>query len=524
MATLSQTIALNASLGKLGKSGQLPQYKRPEPTPQKSPLQFAASPSYSVSLSGESLQLSADASVQRAPVVDYTNNIKRPKDKTVSAILAGGNRWWHTPGGSGETPSAVALGTISYSFMSSAAGPDGVGFVALDNSQKQSIRDALAHISSFVNVTFSEVGSGGNISFGSNNQASSAGYARYPNEGGQVFLANNASTYGGSWDPGSYTWMTILHETAHALGLKHPGNYNAGGGGTEGPYLSKALDNRSNTIMSYNNDDKNMKRIFYNGSSFSTGNVTPDSLQMFDIAALQYLYGEASSSATTYSFNEGDIFSRTIWNNNSSSVIDLSNTSSANILDLRGGKFSSIGIRDPYADMAPYFDKDSYAAATSGGKPLTKLIGVPTYDGGNNLGIAKGSLINKVTGGDGSDTVISNGLSGTAIDGGDGDDYFYLTTGTNGSIVGGNGDDTVYVQKVGGAAWSLSGGVLTLTNTKTSATLATVNVAGIEHVAYWNGKKTKAIGVPILASPLENKVSLAYGGSEAPPSRVNETA
>lgn len=517
MATLSQTVALNAGLSKLGAGLAPPQFvrnaTRGDAAISAGMLEQATTLSYSVDLSGEARALSSQDNVQRAPLVDYTNNIRRTKDKTIDAIVAGGNRWWHTPGGSGENPSTVALGTITYSFLSSASGQDGVGFVALDASQKQSIRDALAHISSFIDVSFSEVGSGGNLSFGSNTQTGSAGYARYPNEGGQVFLANNASTYGDGWAPGSYTWMTILHETAHALGLKHPGNYNAGGGGTEGPYLPKKYDNRSYTVMSYNNDEKNMKRIAYNGSSFSTGHVTPDSLQMFDITALQYLYGEAASSATTYSFNEGEIFSRSIWNNNAASTIDLSNTSSANILDLRGGKFSSIGVRDAYADMAPHFNKDSYATLTSNGKKLTKLLGVPTYDGGNNLGIAKGSQIRQVVGGSGNDAIISNGLGGTAIDAGNGDDHLFLTTGTNGSVVGGAGDDTVYVQKTSGAVWSLNGGVLTLTNTKTSATLATVNVSGIEHVAYWNGKKTKALGTPLLASPLQQTVQLAYGSA-----------
>lgn len=527
MATLSQTVALNTGLSRLGKGDVLPPLVRNRASVMASAgaLEQSGSLSYALSLSDEARVLANQDNVQRAPTVDYTNNIRRTKDKTIDAIVAGGNRWWHTPGGSGENPSSVALGSISYSFMSSGGGgADAVGFVAMDNAQKQSIRDALAHISSFIDVTFNEVGSGGNISFGTNNQADSAGYARYPNEGGQVLLANNASTFGDGWAPGTYTWMTILHETAHALGLKHPGNYNAGGGGTEGPYLPRKYDNRSYTIMSYNNDEKNMKRIAYNGSSFSTGHVTPDSLQMFDITALQYLYGEAASSATTYSFNEGDIFSRTIWNNNAASTIDLSNTSSANILDLRGGKFSSIGLRDAYADMAPHFNQDSYATLTSNGKKLTKLLGVPTYDGGNNLGIAKGSQIRQAVGGSGNDAIISNGLSGTAIDAGNGDDHLFLSVGTTGSVNGGAGDDTVYVQKVSGATWSLNGGVLTLTNTKTSATLATVNVSGIEHVAYWNGKKTKAIGIPLLASPVQQSVQLAYQGAGGEGGRIDERA
>jgi len=524
MSTLSQTVALNAGMSKLGKHGELPEYFRSRSSPLIGAREAAATPSYSVQLSPQGQALAGDSAVQRGPVIiDYTDNIKRPKDKTISALLGGGNRWWHTPGGSGETPSAVALTTISYSFMASATGMDGIGFVAMDENQKQSIRDALAHISSFINVSFSETGSGGHLSFGTNNQSESAGYARYPNEGGQVLLANNASTFNDGWAPGSYTWMTILHETAHALGLKHPGNYNAGGGGTEGPYLPKKYENRSHTIMSYSNDVKNMKRISYDGNSFSTSHVTPDTLQMFDITALQYLYGQASSSATTYSFNEGEIFSRSIWNNNAASEIDLSGMSSANILDLRGGNFSSIGIRDAYADMAPYFNKESYAELTSNGKKLTKLLGVPTYDGGNNLGIAKGSTINKVTGGGGNDAIISNGLSGTVLDGANGDDHFFLSTGTSGDIIGGAGDDTVYLQKVKGALWSLNNGQLTLTNTKTSATLATVNIADVEHVHYWNGKKMKGLkSTPILASPLEQTASLAYASAPPPSAKINE--
>jgi serralysin len=38
-----------------------------------------------------------------------------------------------------------------------------------------------------------------------------------------------------------------MHEIGHALGLKHPGNYNAGGGTSPGPFLSKSLDNPGST-------------------------------------------------------------------------------------------------------------------------------------------------------------------------------------------------------------------------------------------------------------------------------------
>ena len=49
--------------------------------------------------------------------VDYTDSIKKRGRITTDALLAGGNRWFHTAGASGEVPSAVAKKTISYSFI-----------------------------------------------------------------------------------------------------------------------------------------------------------------------------------------------------------------------------------------------------------------------------------------------------------------------------------------------------------------------------------------------------------------------
>ena len=43
----------------------------------------------------------------------------------------------------------------------------------------------------------------------------------------------------------------ILHELGHVLGLKHPGNYDAAGGGSAGPFLPAAEDNDKFTVMSY---------------------------------------------------------------------------------------------------------------------------------------------------------------------------------------------------------------------------------------------------------------------------------
>jgi len=430
--------------------------------------------------------------------VDYTDRIKRSGKVSVDALLAGGGRWWHADGSDGRTPSSGARHALTYSFISDASGLNGTdanGFQALSSAQQDKVREALAYISTVADLSFSEVGSGGDIRYGANEQASSAGYARYPNEGAQVFFAKNQSSFDSDWSKGSYEWEVVLHETGHALGLKHPGNYNAGGGGTPGPYLPKGEDNRDNTIMSYHNAS-DMKRIVFANNMFSSSAVNPDTYQGDDIQALQYLYGASTSAqAQTYAWDPDQRLSQTIWNSNAGSSIDLSNQTLNNVVDLRAGHRSSIAIRDAYADMP--FSKAEYAKLTSGGKKLTSLLGTPGYTGRDNLLIAAGSHINQATGGSGNDTFITNS-EGDTVDGGDGNDRVFVSGG-NATVTGGAGDDTVYLRKTARAVWNVDGGLTTATLTRTDrvthavTTLATVSLSGVEHVKLWNGTSLHAV-------------------------------
>lgn len=455
----------------------------------------------------------------RAPVVsaalpgDYTDRIKKSGSATINALLAGGNRWFHEAGASGAVPSATAKRDLSFSFIESAAGltaMDASGFQAMGAGQRERVRDTFEYLSKIVNVNFTEVSGGGDIQFGSNAQASSAGYARYPNEGSQVFIANNQSGYDSDWSEGSHNWVTLLHETAHALGLKHPGNYNAGGGGTPGPYLAKAVDHRNNTLMSYNNASS-MTRISYNGSSFSKSSVTATTFQAYDIAALQYLYGASTSvTAQSYGWQDGQKFSATLWNPHAGSEINLANHTGTNVVDLRAGRKSSIGIVDAYGEMP--FSKAEYAALKSGGKSLTSILGRPTYTGQNNLTLAAGSQFTRAIGGSGSDTFVANALGGH-LDGGAGDDRMFWTGGDL-NVIGGDGNDSLMLRKVKGAVWSVNaeGTAATLTRTdsktKVVTTLATVQMTGIESVRHWDGVTRKPIGLALYAAPPASGISL----------------
>src|SRR5438093_820133 len=218
-----------------------------------------------------------------------------------------------------SNPSAGARHDLTFSFTTArpTTTSDAQGFAALQSQQQAYIRAAMSYISSVANIRFTQAQAGqGDVQFASNSQSNSAAYAYYPAgaNGSQVFLANNQSTFAGPWTPDTYEYEAILHETGHALGLKHPGNYNADGGGTPGPYLPAAQDNRGNTIMSYY-DRADSRTISYSGGRFTASTVNPKGFQAYDIAALQYVYGAPTSSPTTvYTWQPNEKFFQTIYN------------------------------------------------------------------------------------------------------------------------------------------------------------------------------------------------------------------
>ncbi|MFM1842280.1 MAG: hypothetical protein RLZZ490_1016, partial [Cyanobacteriota bacterium] len=179
-----------------------------------------------------------------------------PSDNRIAAVL-GGYKW--------------GIPTITYSFYGGGSyyGSE-AGLAPLSDAMKKSVRDFLEYsIEPLINVNFVEV----------NDSPSSYGllryflstdpgyaYAYYPfatdtNQGnsddqaGDAFfnrsydyLGDDAGFQGGF---GTHGYMAILHETLHALGLKHPGDYNGNGTG-DPPFLPFNQDNQDNTVMTYN--------------------------------------------------------------------------------------------------------------------------------------------------------------------------------------------------------------------------------------------------------------------------------
>jgi FG-GAP-like repeat/RTX calcium-binding nonapeptide repeat (4 copies) len=160
---------------------------------------------------------------------------------------------------------------------------------------RNNVRAIFDTLTRIVNLNFVESTGAGDIHYSFRNDTKYA-EAQYPKNGGDVFLnpefdhANTSSGFRGG--VGTHGFFSLLHETLHALGLKHPGNYSGDEAG-DAPFLSYAEDNSGNTVMTYN---------FWGARS-----STP---MPYDILALQYLYGAKTYNQgnTTYIFDRENGF------------------------------------------------------------------------------------------------------------------------------------------------------------------------------------------------------------------------
>lgn len=293
---------------------------------------------------------------------------KTSGDKNIDALLMGGaNNWWRTPGNAVEKSTntsdlikqglySLASGSSStslkYSFLNTAPDNGTVGdkngFTTLTDSQKNTVKAAFDYIASITKLSFEDVSGSpttdANVYFGANAQTNSDGYAYLPNsftsaaeQKTYVYLNKDMATRDNAVK-GSYGWQTIFHELGHALGLKHPGNYNAGTGNTGAPkpYLNAAYDNQQYSIMSYND------------TSYTT-TANNRGYMLYDVAALQYLYGikaDGSTSSTgSFSFSDPNIrYLETIWSLKGTDKIDLSGLTSRSRINLNAGTYSSINM------------------------------------------------------------------------------------------------------------------------------------------------------------------------------------
>jgi serralysin len=331
--------------------------------------------------------------------------------------------WTGAPGN--PTPRAGA-GTITYAFFNTASevySSERNEFQPLNAAQRDAVRSAFAIWGDFININFVE-GSVATADINIGNLATDedyfSAYANYPGfsqSAGDIWISTTAAANQeiGLAGPG---FRTLMHEIGHALGMSHPGNYNAEEGVTL-TYQANAeyyQDSLQYTIMSY-------------FSSSSTGAVrtsfaaTP---MAHDIAAIQSLYGmnmTTRTGDTVYGFNSNagrDAFDFSlntspviaIWDAGGIDTLDFSGWSSASRIDLAPGA-SSDGGGQTFNVQIAFGTLIEHATAGAGDDRLT----------GNDAG-------NILRGGGGND-IIQGGLGGDRPEGGLGADIF---------VFGGPGD------------------------------------------------------------------------------------
>lgn len=290
-------------------------------------------------------------------------------------------------------------------------------FTQITESERATIRSILQLWSDVCGITFQEVNPTGftdnaTILFGnySDSTDGSGAFAYFPGSvasasaAGDVWL-NVANGINSTTSPvGSYSWFAIAHELGHALGLAHPGDYNAAPG-VSITYNSNAQftqDSQLYTMMSYFAESNT------NGASFNGQYAaTP---MMADIYAAQQLYGSrtttrAGDTVYGYTSTAGAAFDLAvaaahgfcIWDGGGTDYLVGSGYSGTQSIDLQAGSFS---------DMA---------------------------GGVANVSIALNCIIEGAVGGTGTDYIYGNSAN-NIIDGNLGND----------SIIGGAGSDTLY--------------------------------------------------------------------------------
>jgi hypothetical protein len=162
-------------------------------------------------------------------------------------------------------------------------------------------------------------------------------YGIYPQSFSLSSKVGSTDHHGDIWFVPSHNYspsmQIILHEFGHSLGLKHPFDAPA----------NEDIDSLKYTLMSYDSHPDMLPGVEVTG------------LQILDIAALQAIYGanydkRSGDSSYTLAHMNPDFasdpdkaFLYTIWDGNGVDILDAATSSVSAEIDLRQGRFSSIG-------------------------------------------------------------------------------------------------------------------------------------------------------------------------------------
>ena len=378
---------------------------------------------------------------------------------------------------------------------------------ALDTAYGNSANNGFS-IEGFTNLTISyTTAANANLRYAESSEPSTAwayGPGSYTPAGDIWFGAGQGYR---SPTPGTYEWATLIHETGHAMGLKHGHEPTTGFG-----QLPAAYNSMEFSVMTYKSYIGQPDGGGYTNETFGFAQT----YMMADIAALQHMYGAdytTNSGNTVYKWNPnsgdtlvngqiaidagGNRIFATIWDGGGIDTYDLSAYSTNLQIDLSPGGHS-------------VFSNVQIAHLGSGNYSRGNIFNALKYQDDNR------SLIENAIGGTGNDTIIGNEANNTltggagvdALDGGSGNDLLYGGTG-NDILTGGTGNDRL----VGGiGADVLNGGAGTDTVRYATSMAVTVNL-GINTATGGEAQGDTFIGIENVVGSQFNDILIGDSGA-----------